>query len=154
MSPRPIVEVDALSGRCLPYVAQRALAGVAAGGVGELAVERAGQRNAIAPVHFGAGADQRGVGRRLRAVHREGRARQLLKCCADRTVGVAVTPPGQPSEQAGWPQLQTTVPNNFPMPAVRAIAKAPQNVTRAVARRTLAPPTPVSYTHLTLPTNR
>src|SRR5450759_1954007 len=38
------------------------------------------------------------------------------------------------------PNLQTTVPNNFPIPAVSAIAKAPQNVTRAVARRTLAPP--------------
>src|SRR5450756_176864 len=38
------------------------------------------------------------------------------------------------------PNLQITVPNNFPMPAVSAIAKAPQNVTRTVARRTLAPP--------------
>ena len=38
------------------------------------------------------------------------------------------------------PNLQTTVPNNFPIPAVRAIANAPQNVTRAVARRTFAPP--------------
>ena len=36
--------------------------------------------------------------------------------------------------------FQTTVPNNFPIPAVRAIANAPQNVTRAVARRTFAPP--------------
>ena len=36
--------------------------------------------------------------------------------------------------------LQTTVPKSFPMPAVRAIANAPQNVTRAVARRTFAPP--------------
>ena len=36
--------------------------------------------------------------------------------------------------------LQTTVPNNLPIPAVRAIANAPQNVTRAVARRTFAPP--------------
>src|ERR1022692_4116839 len=35
---------------------------------------------------------------------------------------------------------QITVPKTFPMPAVRAIAKAPQNVTRTVARRTLAPP--------------
>src|SRR5665647_1028261 len=38
------------------------------------------------------------------------------------------------------PNLQITVPNIFPMPAVSAIAKAPQNVTRTVARRTLAPP--------------
>ena len=37
--------------------------------------------------------------------------------------------------------FQITVPNNLPMPAVRAIAKAPQKVTRAVARRTFAPPT-------------
>src|ERR1700686_4654477 len=36
--------------------------------------------------------------------------------------------------------LQTTAPKSLPMPAVRAIAKAPQNVTRAVARRTFAPP--------------
>ena len=36
--------------------------------------------------------------------------------------------------------LQTTVPNSFPMPAVRAMASAPQNVTRAVPRRTFAPP--------------
>jgi hypothetical protein len=35
---------------------------------------------------------------------------------------------------------QTTVPNTAPIPAVRAIANAPQNVTRAVARKTLAPP--------------
>ena len=35
---------------------------------------------------------------------------------------------------------QTTVPNSLPMPAVSAIASAPQNVTRAVARQTLAPP--------------
>jgi hypothetical protein len=32
------------------------------------------------------------------------------------------------------------VPKTFPIPAVRAIANAPQNVTRAVARRTFAPP--------------
>src|SRR5665811_2241432 len=38
------------------------------------------------------------------------------------------------------PHRQITVPKTFPMPAVRAIAKAPQNVTRTVARRTLAPP--------------
>ena len=38
------------------------------------------------------------------------------------------------------PYLQTTVPKSFPMPAVSAIAKAPQNVTRAVARNTFAPP--------------
>ena len=38
------------------------------------------------------------------------------------------------------PDLQTTVPKSLPMPAVRAIASAPQNVTRAVARRTFAPP--------------
>ena len=36
--------------------------------------------------------------------------------------------------------LQTTVPKSFPIPAVRAIANVPQNVTRAVARRTFAPP--------------
>lgn len=35
---------------------------------------------------------------------------------------------------------QTTVPNNFPIPAVIAIANAPQKVTRAVARRMCAPP--------------
>ena len=35
---------------------------------------------------------------------------------------------------------QMTVPNNFPIPAVRAIASAPQNVTRAVARIMFAPP--------------
>src|SRR5580704_9859785 len=40
----------------------------------------------------------------------------------------------------GGPDLQTTVPKSLPMPAVRAIASAPQNVTRAVARRTFAPP--------------
>jgi hypothetical protein len=34
----------------------------------------------------------------------------------------------------------TTVPKTFPIPAVRAIANAPQNVTRAVARRMFAPP--------------
>src|ERR1700680_2616728 len=39
------------------------------------------------------------------------------------------------------PLLQTTVPKNFPIAAVRAIANAPQNVTRAVPRRTFAPPT-------------
>ena len=38
------------------------------------------------------------------------------------------------------PHRQITVPKTFPMPAVRAIARAPQNVTRSVARRTLAPP--------------
>lgn len=32
------------------------------------------------------------------------------------------------------------MPNNFPIPEARAIAKAPQNVTQTVARRTLAPP--------------
>src|SRR5688572_29534308 len=41
-------------------------------------------------------------------------------------------------ERYAW--LQTTVSNNFPIPAVSAIASAPQNVTRAVARRTFAPP--------------
>ena len=35
---------------------------------------------------------------------------------------------------------QTTVPKNFPMPAVRAIANALQKVSRAVARRIFAPP--------------
>ena len=32
------------------------------------------------------------------------------------------------------------MPKSLPIPAVRAIARAPQNVTRAVARRTFAPP--------------
>lgn len=36
--------------------------------------------------------------------------------------------------------VQTTVPNSLPIPAVMANAKAPQNVTRTVARRTFAPP--------------
>ena len=47
-----------------------------------------------------------------------------------------------PSEDrlAPWSNHQTTVPNNFPIPAVRAIANAPQKVTRAVARRMFAPP--------------
>src|SRR4029079_3389902 len=36
--------------------------------------------------------------------------------------------------------LHITVPKSFPIPAVRAIARAPQNVTRAVARRAFAPP--------------
>ena len=36
--------------------------------------------------------------------------------------------------------VQSTVPKSLPMPAVRAIANAPQNVTRTVARRTFAPP--------------
>lgn len=36
--------------------------------------------------------------------------------------------------------LHTTVPNTFPIPAVSAIAKAPQKVTRAAARRMFAPP--------------
>src|ERR1017187_771978 len=50
-------------------------------------------------------------------------------------------PPDEPcfASLAG-PNLQITVPNNFPMPAVSAIAKAPQNVTRTVARRMSAPP--------------
>src|SRR6185503_15059381 len=34
----------------------------------------------------------------------------------------------------------TTVPTSLPIPAVRAIANAPQKVTRAVARRMCAPP--------------
>src|SRR5674476_54530 len=38
------------------------------------------------------------------------------------------------------PNRQITVPKSFPMPAVSAIARAPQNVTRSVARRILAPP--------------
>ena len=38
------------------------------------------------------------------------------------------------------PHRQITVPKIFPIPAVRAIAKAPQNVTRTMARRTFAPP--------------
>src|SRR5664279_2255027 len=37
-------------------------------------------------------------------------------------------------------ESHTTVPTNFPIPAVRAIANAPQNVTRTVARKILAPP--------------
>src|SRR5665213_924389 len=39
-----------------------------------------------------------------------------------------------------YQNLWITVPNNLPIPAVRAIARAPQNVTRAVARRMFAPP--------------
>src|SRR6476620_4039182 len=38
------------------------------------------------------------------------------------------------------PRPQTTVPNSLPMPAVIPSANAPQNVTRAVARRMFAPP--------------
>jgi hypothetical protein len=34
---------------------------------------------------------------------------------------------------------QIAAPKTFPMLAVRAIAKAPQNVTRTVARKTFAP---------------
>src|ERR1017187_7864635 len=47
---------------------------------------------------------------------------------------------GEPKANAAR-NLQTTVPNNLPIPAVRAIANAPQNVTRTVARRIFAPPT-------------
>jgi len=39
-----------------------------------------------------------------------------------------------------WSQSSDNGAEKFPMPAVRALANAPQNVTRAVARRTLAPP--------------
>ena len=42
--------------------------------------------------------------------------------------------------QANRRSLQTTAPTNFPIPAVRAMASAPQNVTRAVARTMFAPP--------------
>ena len=38
-------------------------------------------------------------------------------------------------------QRQTTVPNNFPIPAVKAIASAPQDITRTVPHGTSAPPT-------------
>ena len=41
---------------------------------------------------------------------------------------------------AGGCNSQTTAPKSFPIPAVKAIANAPQNVTRAVARKTFAPP--------------
>jgi hypothetical protein len=48
-------------------------------------------------------------------------------------------PPPQPAQETQLQQLvlarshlQTTVPNTFPIPAVIAIANAPQNVTRAV----------------------
>ena len=47
---------------------------------------------------------------------------------------------GQRSSASPSRSHQTTVPNTFPMPAVKAIASAPQNVTRAVPRRMFAPP--------------
>src|SRR5689334_4247051 len=48
----------------------------------------------------------------------------------------------RPCREIGTFQLAryTTVPKTFPIPAVNAIASAPQNVTRTVARSTLAPP--------------
>src|SRR5512143_2639445 len=39
-----------------------------------------------------------------------------------------------------WQGSQATTPNNAPTPAVKAIAKAPQKVTRAAAVITEAPP--------------
>jgi hypothetical protein len=58
-----------------------------------------------------------------------------LKAQRDRgsgpSISCRITKPVQP---------QTAVPTKAPMPAVSAIAKAPQNVTRAVALRTFAPP--------------
>src|SRR5580704_8865986 len=49
--------------------------------------------------------------------------------------------PTTPPSDADTGYYRTTVPNNLPIPEVRAIASAPQNITRKVPRRTFAPPT-------------
>jgi hypothetical protein len=52
--------------------------------------------------------------------------------------GTTITP-YTPDRGLSSGQLQTIVPNSLPIPAVMPSAKAPQNVTRSVARRILAP---------------
>ena len=62
-----------------PRISHDALAGVGAGDVGELALERRGRGPAVDPFHFGGGGGQRGVVRLRRAVDDEARAGQRLE---------------------------------------------------------------------------
>src|SRR6267142_7286787 len=82
-----------LRARSLPAITDDALAGVAAGGVGQLAVEGGARRPAAAPDRFGGEGGQRGVGGRLRAVDDEGRAGQRQERGLDVAVGVVVMRP-------------------------------------------------------------
>jgi len=62
-------------------------------------------------------------------------ARMFLNCSAKVFLGVAEVLPDFLLNK-----VYTTVPNKAPMPAVIAIASAPQNVTRTIPIRMRAPP--------------
>src|SRR3984893_16014402 len=78
----------------LPGVARHALAGVAAGDVGELALEGGGERKAADEFHFRRGGSEGRVMRRCGAIDDKGCAGQRLKGRRDSALGVEVVRPG------------------------------------------------------------
>src|SRR5437763_676345 len=83
----------------LPGVARDALAGVAAGYVGERAVKSRSERDAVQPLHFGGGGDQRAVAGLRRAVDDEACAGQGLEGRGEGTVRIEVVRPGGTAAQ-------------------------------------------------------
>src|ERR1700730_1584943 len=78
----------------LPGVAHHALAGVAAGDVGELALEGGGERKAADEFHFRRSGSECGVMRRCCAVDDKGCAGQRLEGRRDAALGVEIMRPG------------------------------------------------------------
>ena len=83
----------------LPRIPHHALAGVAGGDAGELALEGGGGGPAVQPFHFGGRRDEGSIVRLRRAVDDEGCARQRLERRTDDAVGVEVVRPGRASAQ-------------------------------------------------------
>ena len=88
-----------------PLVADDALAGIAAGDVGELALEAAGERETVQPFPFGRGGGERGVLGRCHAIDDKGRARQRLEGGRDGSVDAEVVRPSGATAQGENPVL-------------------------------------------------
>src|SRR4051794_13823871 len=72
----------------LPRISHHALAGVARGNAGELALEGSGGGPAVQPFHIGGGSDEGCVVRLRSTIDHEGCAGQRLERRTDNSVGV------------------------------------------------------------------
>src|SRR3954453_22538925 len=83
-----------LSAACSPGIAHHALAGIAAGHVGELALEGGRRRPAVQPFHFGRCGGERGVAGLSCAVDENRRAGQRLEARRETAVRIEIVCPG------------------------------------------------------------
>jgi hypothetical protein len=107
--PRHVGKVPATEVASSPRIPRDALAGVAAGDVGEFALESGGKRETVQPFQFSGGSCERGFMRRRGAVDDEACARQHLEGGGDIAVGIEGATWTVRQQQAAQPRQQSHV---------------------------------------------